>query len=625
MKMLRLGLMSSLLGAVFMHADGVEAGGCDRGTFAAAFAGEELVPQNWDCTEREEFWYTDQGSQIMPYRWFLALEQADSEEKFSDPAHLGSFGYLTQKPSRLNIDGLPIGFTRGKPNKSPLMPDFDDEWFGITCAACHTGQVEYRGAKYLIDGAPTLADFEGMFIGLAAALNATLNDQSKLARFAADVGSTEAAVRPLLESLYRIRDEWNNRNQGRSRYGHGRLDAIGAIYNETSATALGDPANAICEGRPCADAPVSYPFIWDTPQHDFVQWNGSVENAGLGALGRNVGEVIGVFGGLELKTSRFSKTGHPNSVSVQGLGRLEELVWSLWSPRWADTSLPDLDPNLVALGEEVYAELCSDCHHGINRSDETRRIEAVMTPVALQPGQAEGDELGTDPAMAQNFLARTVAAPQLTGRHARYWATLSGGEKFEREDEDATLSAKILGYSVSGAIVNSLLKDPIGTLRAMKAGQPNWVVEIIDDATSDMSALDKIMGVRNVLKAIRERIELAVNKPDKAPCFPHGDALCYKARPLNGIWATAPYLHNGSVRTLKQLLLPSSMRDAKFKVGTREFDPVEVGFANDGGSQIDTAKAGNSNQGHEGVRYGTDILAADSHKLEALLEYLKSL
>src|SRR4030095_14281120 len=52
----------------------------------------------------------------------------------------------------------------------------------------------------------------------------------------------------------------------------------------------------------------------------------------------------------------------------------------------------------------------------------------------------------------------------------------------------------------------------------------------------------------------------------------------YKARPLNGIWATAPYLHNGSVRNLYELLLPAEERTTTFYVGRREVHPASVGF-----------------------------------------------
>ena len=105
---------------------------------------------------------------------------------------------------------------------------------------------------------------------------------------------------------------------------------------------------------------------------------------------------------------------------------------------------------------------------------------------------------------------------------------------------------------------------------------------------------------------------------------PFRSLLAYKARPLNGIWATAPYLHNGSVPNLYELLLPASSRSKKFRVGRREFDPVRVGFATGEyppgfGSELDTTIAGNRNTGHE---YGTDLSEDDRM---ALVEYLKSL
>src|SRR5690606_24698234 len=72
---------------------------------------------------------------------------------------------------------------------------------------------------------------------------------------------------------------------------------------------------------------------------------------------------------------------------------------------------------------------------------------------------------------------------------------------------------------------------------------------------------------------------------------PYQSLLSYKARSLNGIWATAPYLHNGSVPSLYDLLLPKKRpgdpeegeyRPDEFMVGSREFDPVKVGFRTQG-------------------------------------------
>ena len=98
--------------------------------------------------------------------------------------------------------------------------------------------------------------------------------------------------------------------------------------------------------------------------------------------------------------------------------------------------------------------------------------------------------------------------------------------------------------------------------------------------------------------------------------------LAYKARPLDGVWATAPYLHNGSVPSLYELLLPPSERVKVFYVGNREFDPVSVGFVSRdlrNAFRFDTHHPGNWNTGHT---YGTDL--SEEQRLD-LLEFLKTL
>ena len=96
---------------------------------------------------------------------------------------------------------------------------------------------------------------------------------------------------------------------------------------------------------------------------------------------------------------------------------------------------------------------------------------------------------------------------------------------------------------------------------------------------------------------------------------------------MNGIWAAAPYLHNGSVPTLVELLKPASQRVASFKVGPA-YDLDNVGLAAEQPSALASMRtttdcsdvaSGDSRCGHE---FGTS-LSADEKK--ALLEYLKSL
>jgi hypothetical protein len=95
---------------------------------------------------------------------------------------------------------------------------------------------------------------------------------------------------------------------------------------------------------------------------------------------------------------------------------------------------------------------------------------------------------------------------------------------------------------------------------------------------------------------------------------------------LKGIWATAPYLHNGSVPNLWELLLPAERRTPSFMVGSRKFDIDNVGYVTtetplkDGTLVVGAgAQPGNSNAGHN---YSMDM--TDDQR-RALLEYLKQL
>ena len=99
----------------------------------------------------------------------------------------------------------------------------------------------------------------------------------------------------------------------------------------------------------------------------------------------------------------------------------------------------------------------------------------------------------------------------------------------------------------------------------------------------------------------------------------------YASPPLDGLWMRAPYLHNGSVPTLRDLLEPVEKRPPVFYRGYDVYDPVNVGFVSSGpeaeriGWKQDARTRGDGNQGHV---YGTDL--SDAEK-QALLEYLKSL
>ncbi|HRF04352.1 cytochrome c [Accumulibacter sp.] len=102
----------------------------------------------------------------------------------------------------------------------------------------------------------------------------------------------------------------------------------------------------------------------------------------------------------------------------------------------------------------------------------------------------------------------------------------------------------------------------------------------------------------------------------------------YANMPLDGIWLRAPYLHNGSVPSLRDLLEPAAARPATFYRGNDVYDPVKVGFVSDQAQRkgqpfflLDTAVPGNGNGGHEGKAYGTELSADEK---TALVEFMKT-
>ncbi len=537
--------------------------------------------QGWTSAQSNRFHFTPQGSQIIPYDWFLALEQVDSTTLFRDDQNMLKYRYLPQAPGPLNPDALPIGFVR----------DVGDgrDWLGLTCAACHTNEIHYNNVAYRVDGAPTQGDVQALLSDMIAALQQTQQDSGKFARFAARLpnGANTSAwlvrLQAQLEAMLTIRTGYNRRNFPGYDPAHisplrpptsfGRLDAVDAIVNEAYHLAVRnpDPANPTQESMP-ANAPVSYPFLWDTPLHKKVEWLGVANSGGIGgvlSLGRNVGEVIGVFGDVVIPDNPSLLTlGYRSSVKIDALRQLEDLVTSLVSPEWP-AAFPPIDPAAARAGAQLYAANCASCHKVIQRDDPNRTPEEKMS-----------DEK-TDPQASINFFTRVGSSGKLKG-------TPINLVPFSPKFSDQATAGDMLTNVVVGTILGGLKEAPPDQLSEIRFQRP----------------------------------------PSEARfALPLGPTALYKARPLNGIWATAPYLHNGSVPNLDALLRPAAQRPKSFNLGSRRFDPVRVGFETDGGSfprfnvnQPDGAPiVGNSNAGHE---WGTNL---DEPSRRQLLEFLKTL
>lgn len=643
----------------------------DNGAFGENYSTPIYLDQGWSASDSLWYYNTTQGSALMPYDFFVVLEEEKSDELFRSNKNIDDFRYLPQKPTFFNPDGFPVGFVKETYQGKDYM--------GYTCAACHTGQVNYKGQAIRIDGGPAMADMVGFLSGLEKAMTATLNDEAKRKRFTDkvialdnDYSKEQQVIDSLAEWTKTIR-LYNTVNHSHIDYGYARLDAFGRIYNRvlqhminkeqlknamqivTSPTGLriltneqidkvldGIGENIIVdkqfglvlhrlsqtgEGYPGlnqrnvlrvlkgvfneANAPVSYPFLWDIAQSDYVQWNGVANNAGVGPLGRNTGEVIGVFGILDWSSHQsdgFSLsaklTGQENlsqqvdfksSIDLTNLRRLESHLKSLQSPQWPEQVLGAIDKKKAQKGQVIYSQYCQSCHEVIERNNWDRKVIAKMSDV---------DFIGTDKAAAVNGVA-------YSGKSGNLKHTIQGldvGDVFIEED------APVI------QILTSATKGVIATPDADKMFVRRWLDRIYD------------IGASFFDNTMPSTIKSGNYKADTTS-EPYNSLLAYKGRSLNGIWATAPYLHNGSVPTLYDLLLPQEQRPEKFTVGSREFDPVKVGFRSEGydGFTFTTFRVGDMNTGHEygagrtPQMNGTVLPALSDEQRWDLIEYIKTL
>ncbi len=588
---------------------------------APPVAGDVDLDQGWNAQAINDWVTANQGSRLLPLAWFKALEQADATSLFLDPAYMAKFRYLPGK------DGLPLGFTIDGQNDALLVDTkrrwLDKQgpqtpWVGMTCAACHTNDITYGPHTMRVYGGATLADFQGFLLAFNRALRATAADDDKFGRFAGrvlgaeDTPAARTRLREELQKTVRYQFALDRMDATNAIYGYGRLDAIGHIDNKIAYIAA--PA---ARGNP-PDAPVSYPFLWNVPQQSRVEWNGSVRAINLptrapvdlGAVGRNVGEVIGVFGEVVTPPNKASNR-FISSVHVDNLVALEQQLSKLQPPRWPREILP-VDPVLAQEGKALFHDQCAACHVELPRHDLKTKTGPDKQPLermsSLAPRGAE-PPIGTDPWMACNAAMAEIGTGRLAGRSIDG----KGGATFGPRAP----VADVLTHVVKGVMST-------------------------DTPTIAAAAVRGFLGIRNRPQPYAGPTPRAMaNGAIDADPFAERRAACdaaaaagtkatlaYKARPLTGVWATGPFLHNGSVPTLYDLLLPPDQRPVKFNIGSRELDPVRVGFVTTPGPDNDFVFRvyddnghlieGNSNKGHD---YGNALLS--EHQRQALVAYLK--
>ena len=643
------------------------------------------LDQNWKSDAREWYYNTSQGSQIMPYDWFMALTDPDTGKPFADSLTT-RYGYLTDAPNKWNPDNLALGFVKD------TDPGTKATWIGMTCASCHTGDLKVGNNTMRIDGAPTTGDLLGLITGLNTAIKKTLSNNTVFQAFTAKVlkNPTDQQRLALYNQLKAFSKDFatfvKDSTPTVTTWGPGRTDAFQMIFNRISVIDMGIPANNVSP-----NAPVSYPFLWDAPLQPVVQWDGAVPNkTRIDALGRNAGEVLGVFGKATLKKPTLTHYYYDSTVRATNLVEMEDQLRTLRSPAWPDQLAGNVDIVKASAGQQLYTENCQSCHTLLPRGETTgNEVPVKMVPLftwnkpladvlpllctqgaqaAVDKGMISYTNLRTDPVMAVMAVCRQVNTTPIAGVKM---PPLIGSPL-----ANPASGVTVLGNVVIGSLLGEIVKDPdlVAKLLEDDHSEQLWTPSAEASAAPAASPAARataapvtavkpagpVVPFKNTLPFTQpkagdresEQATILAQKlartftPSRAPATAVNAAkpktsgaavaaatpvnpdaaieglFAYKARPLDGVWASAPYLHNGSVPTLYDLLLPAKDRTGTFGMGLQTLDTVKVGVdskASNAPWQFDTSIRGNGNTGHD---FGAKL--SDEQRWQ-LVEYLKTL
>lgn len=527
--------------------------------------------QAWSQEDREWYYNFSQGATVMSYDIFLNLEVAESQELFRSDANSERYGLIPQPASPANPDGLPIGISKTVIDKPKWAGAAIGEFAGVTCAMCHNSELRYQGRRIRIDGGNNNAlDFQAYIRALDAAMQATLKDAAKFDRLASRLNATSADQKAQLRARM-------TPQAAQTHYYATRSLPSASPWGPARIDALTMIQNrmtanlpGIPENTSTPNAPVKPPFLWNAPQGLWTQWAAIVQDP----LARNLGETMGVYMDINLRAASPSEGLFASNAAIHSLARVESQLSRLAPPSWPEDVLGKIDREKAKTGKALFVTHCASCHNvWPYRWTEPNKYGKSFVLVGLTPQNYVGTD-GTQAVAIRPFALTEALGDNLPGE-------MRGKAVLPSTDFKLGLARSILGR----AIAEAKLTDA-------------------------------------------QRVELNGFREFPPPPTPD---LVYKAAPRDGVWATGPFMHNGSVPNLYEMLVPAKERTKKFYVG-REFDPVKVGVDTSGNSGrflFDTALLGNSNAGHsfEAGPRGDGVIGPPLTEDErwALVEYLKSI
>ena len=564
------------------------------------------LDQGWTPDDWQWFYHAPQGGSMelpIPYSWMINFEQPTiplwpfgQVDRLMDPVYMSRLGFLSNPvrsyavdglspgwaaPAGLsklesdtlnNPDGLPVGFVKTLEYPDRLYNDGQGrvipEVIGFNCSACHTGQLNFQGTGIRIDGGPAMTDLGKLRSATGYSMALTYYLPLRFRRFARSVLGEDHSREQRAELRRQMKDLMDRGRalqevfEARSIYptdeGFARLDAVGRIGNYVlgEEISLGNLA--------VADAPVNFPPIWDSPWFEWVQYNASFKQPMM----RNAGEAMGVFSAVNFDDVDDPDSLFTSSVDVANLYEMEMLIrgperyGGLRAPEWPESILGEIDRASAARGDSLYVENCQGCHLPPTTNPEGLLDDSLWIEDKglryLRLNLVNLFAIGTDPEAAVNMVERSTELGAL-------------GEIFA--DTADAHGWKGMDPAGMGGVV------PFGV------GLPFVIERVMQKKYADLgfsAELSEEFSGR------------------RSPPFIQAP-LAYKARPLNGVWATPPFLHNGSLQNIYQLLGPEAERDSTFWLGTKEYDPERLGYVTrpvEGGFLFDTGLTGNSNKGH---------------------------
>jgi cytochrome c553 len=529
------------------------------------------LDQAWSQDDREWYYNFSQGSTVMSYDIFLNLELADSQELFRSNANSERYGVIPQPVNRANPDGLPIGISKTVIAKAPWPGAATGEFAGVTCAMCHNSELQYKGKRIRIDGGNNHAiDYQGYIRSLDAAMTATLKDPAKFDRLASRLKATSADAKAALRARLEVQAA-TTRNYAEvsilSPSPWGPARLDAFTLIQTRVTAN---LPGIPENFTPAIAPVKPPFLWNAPQGLWTQWSGSFQDP----LQRNLGETMGVYLDMNLRASSPAEGLFASNAAIPALMRVESQLGRLAPPSWPEEIFGKIDRTKAQAGRALFMTNCASCHNAWPYTwSEPNKFGKRFVLVGIVPQTY----VGTDPAQFESLRPLYMTGPLVD----KIAPPLRGKELLPAAEARMAFAREVLFRAVSELNFTDAQKVEMNGYREFPLATP----------------------------------------PERA----------WKAAPRDGVWATGPFMHNGSVPNLYEMLVPAKERTKKFYVG-REFDPVKVGVDTSGNSGrflLDTTLLGNSNAGHsfeDGPRGNGVIgpLLTDEQRW-ALVEYLKSI